>query len=117
MIDYEGNLWSFGSNEYGRIGHGDETNINAPKIVMTLKNIQPISYGTCGNHFLAKNSQNKIFVTGRNDYGQLGTGDTQSLYIFSEMNSQYSTIWRDEIIYTRIERNRFTIFYHLETQT
>ena len=31
-----------------------------------------------GNIF-AKNSQDQIFVTGRNDCGQLGTGDTQSL--------------------------------------
>ena len=46
-----------------------------------------------GSIFLAKNSQNKIFVTGSNSYGQLGTGDTQSLSILKEINSQYSTIW------------------------
>ena len=45
----------------------------------------------------AKNSQNQIFVTGRNDYGQLGTVDTQSLLIPKEIDSQYSPIWGDEI--------------------
>ena len=43
--------------------------------------------------FLAITSQNQIFVTGNNKYGQLGTGDTQSLSIPKEINSQYSTIW------------------------
>lgn len=45
---------------------------------------------------LFKDSQNKIFVTGNNSYGQLGTGK----YLVtkpSEMNSQYFTIWRNNI--------------------
>ena len=97
LIDLEGNLWSFGFNGNGQLGHGDKTNINTPKVINTLKEIQQISYGSNGYHFIAKNSQNQIFVAGYNDYGQLGTGDTQSALIPEEINSQYSTIWRDEL--------------------
>ena len=97
LIDFEGNLWSFGYNDFGQLGHGDKTNLNSPKIINNLKDIQQISYGSNGLHFLAKNSQNQIFVFGRNDYGQLGTGDTQSVSIPKEMNSQYSAIWRDKL--------------------
>ena len=80
LIDFEGNLWSFGFNGFGQLGHGDKTHINIPKVINTLKDIQQISYGCCGSHhFLAKNSQNQIFVTGNNHYGQLGTGDTESV--------------------------------------
>ena len=32
---------------------------------------------------------------GRNDFGQLVTGDTQLIQIPKELNSQYSPIWRD----------------------
>ena len=96
LIDLEGNLWTFGYNEYCQLGHGDKANINIPKVINNLKNIQQISYGSCGGHFLAKNSQNQIFATGANNCGQLGTGDTQSLSIPQEINSQYSNIWRDE---------------------
>ena len=96
LIDFEGNLWTFGLNGYGQLGHGDKTNLNTPKVIKTLKDIQQISYGCNGQHFLAKNSQNQIFVSGYNYYGQLGTGDTQSISIPKELNSQYSTIWRDE---------------------
>ena len=105
LIDFEGNLWTFGNNENGQLGHGDTTNVNTPKIITTLKDIQQISYGRSGEHFLAKNSQNQIFVTGYNGYGQLGTGDTESVSILEEINSQYSTIWRDEF-HTRAKSAR-----------
>ena len=105
LIDFEGNLWTFGNNKHGQLGHGDESNINAPKITNTIKDIEQISYGSCGQHFLAKNSQNQIFVTGQNDHGQLGTGDTQSVSILKEINSQYSSIWRDEL-FTRAKSAR-----------
>ena len=93
LIDFEGNLWSFGINGFGQLGHGDTTHKHTPKIINTLKNIQQISNGSCGHHFLAKNSQNQILVIGHNAKGQLGTGDTQSVSIFKEINSQYSTMW------------------------
>ena len=96
LIDFEGNLWSFGNNSHGLLGHGDTTHSHTPKIINTLKNIQQISFGCCAYYFIAKNSQNQIFVTGYNNYGQLGTGDKQSISIPKEINSQCSTIWRDE---------------------
>ena len=105
LIDFEGNLWSFGANNFGQLGHDAGRIIPAPKIINTLINIQQISYGSCGEHFFAKNSQNQIFATGGNEYGQLGTGDTRSLSIPKEMDSQYSIIWRDER-YTRAKSAR-----------
>ena len=105
LIDFEGNLWSFGDGRCGQLGHCDKTSENTPKQINTLKDIQQISYGCCGAHFLAKNSQNQIFVAGDNDYGHLGTGDTQSLSIPKEINSQYSNIWRDEF-HTRAKSAR-----------
>ena len=105
LIDFEGNLWTFGKNNSGQLGQGDRTSKNTPTIINSLKDIQQISHGSCGLHFLAKNSQDQIFVTGFNDYGQLGTGDTQSVSIFKEINSQYSTIWGD-FFHTRAKSAR-----------
>ena len=107
LIDFDGNIWSFGCNNEGQLGHGDRKDVFFPKKINTLKDIQQISYGCCGLHFFVKNSQNQkqIFATGRNDRGQLGTGDTRSLSIFKEINAQYSTIWRDEF-YTRAKSAR-----------
>ena len=105
LIDFEGNLWTFGYNGKGQLGHGDNTNINAPKVINTVKDIQQISYGSCGDHFFAKSSRNQIFVAGYNACGQLGTGDIQPASIPKEINSQYSTIWRDEV-HTRAKSAR-----------
>ena len=105
LIDFEGNLWTFGLNGNGQLGQGNFQNINTPKVISTIKNIQQISYGSCGLHFLAKNSQNQIVVSGNNGQGQLGTGDTLSVSFPTKINSQYSTIWRDEV-YTRAKSAR-----------
>ena len=105
LIDFEGNLWTFGNNKNGQLGHGDNTSINTPKMIFAFKDIRQISYGGTGNHFIVKNSQNKIFVTGNNAFGQLGTGYTQSVSALKEINSQYSTIWRDEL-HTRAKSAR-----------
>ena len=96
LVDFEGNLWSFGFNDYGQLGHGDKAYINISKVLKILKDIQQISYGCSGDHFLVKNSQNQIFVTMNNYCRQLGTGDKKSVSIPKEIDSQYSTIWRDE---------------------
>ena len=96
MLDFEGNLWSFGFNGDGQLGHGNTKHKNTPEIINNLKDIRKISYGCCGHHFFAKNSQKHIFSTGLNSYRQLGTGDTQSNLILKEINPQYSSIWRDE---------------------
>ena len=96
LVDFEGNLWSFGCNGKGQLGHGDRKHKNTPKILDSFKDIQQISCGCSGRHFLAKNSQNQIFVTGYNHFGQLGTGDSESVSIPKEINSQYPNIWRDE---------------------
>ena len=105
LIDFEGNVWSFGYNPFGQLGHGDRKQKNTPEKITTLKDIQQISYGSCGFHFMAKNSQNQIFVSGNNPHGQLGTGDTESVSIPKEINSQYSSIWRNEV-YTRAKSAR-----------
>ena len=106
----KGEIFACGYNEQvhcelGRFTSSQVTQV-IPRIINTLKKIQQISYGSCGQHFLAKNSQNQIFATGNNDFGQLGTGDTQSVSILKEMNSQYSTIWRDNIFYSRAKSAR-----------
>ena len=106
LVDFEGNLWSFGNNNYGHLGHGDKTSLNTPKIINTLKDIKQISYGCCGFHFMAKNYQNRIFVTGNNNRGQLGTGDSQPNSILTEINSQYSIIWGDMVHSSRAKSAR-----------
>ena len=104
LIDFEGNLWSFGLNDCGQLGHNHKTNIVTPKVISTLKDIQQLSQGSTGHHVIVKNSQNQIFGIGYNNYGQLGINSV-STSIPEELNSQFSTIWKDEC-YSRAKSAR-----------
>ena len=95
LIDFEGNVWSFGNNTQGQLGHGDTQERPVPTKIETLKDIQQISYGPCGNHFLVKDSQNTIFASGNNSEDQLGIGNME-LFV-KEINSKYFSIWGEVI--------------------
>ena len=95
LIDYEGNIWSFGENLYAQLGHGNKTkSFDHPNKISSLVDIEQISLGYAGYYFLAKDSQNKIFVVGNNDKGQLGTGYVRLNTIDPiELTSNYFEIW------------------------
>ena len=94
LIDMEGNLWTFGLNDFWKLGQS-MTHKNIPRQIDALKDIQQISYGSCGYRLFAKNSQNQIFATGYNDLGQLSVS-TEAIN---------SSIWRDEL-YSRTKSAR-----------
>ena len=93
LLDFYGNVWSFGSNAFGQLGHGNKNNYNTPTIINSLKNIKEISHGTGSNHFFAKDIQNKIYYTGKNRNGQLGTSVFEFISIPKEMNFTFFPIW------------------------
>ena len=98
LLDMEGNVWSFGNNRFGQLGLGDTTNRNDPTKIEGLKDIQQISHGPYGYHFLAKDSQNRIFASGNNPFGQLGTADTDSVCTPKELYSKYFSIWGGKVL-------------------
>ena len=114
LLDLEGNIWSFGGNEFGQLGHGNNLDSHKPTKISVLENIKQISYGSSGYHFLARDSQNKIFVVGLNCDGQLAIKNIESSFSFSklrktqkiintpihapkEIDPEYFSIWGDEI--------------------
>ena len=99
LIDFDGNLWSFGSNKKNQLSF-QEKNIdtplgrNIPIKHHDVENISQVASGCCGNHFLVKNFDDKIFVGGDNTAGQLGTGDaTLTEPKYKEIHSDYFSIW------------------------
>ena len=93
LIDFDDNLWSFGNNQYGQLGHGDDVALNSPTKINSIKNIVQISIGY-GDHFLAKDSDNKIIVTGDNGWGQIAAENTSDPIETPEViDSKYFKIW------------------------
>ena len=78
LLDFDGNVWCFGRNSDGQLGLGDFESRNIPTRIEVFKNIQQISNGFYCSHLLVKDSQNKIFVTGWNNFGQLGKDNSRA---------------------------------------
>ena len=96
LVDVKGNLWSFGRNEEGQLGLNDLQNRNTPTLV-GLKDITSVS-GSFGYHFFARNKENKAFILGSNNNGQLGIENVNSISIPQELDTTYSEdIWGSSI--------------------
>ena len=69
-LDKNGTLWSWGSNYYGQLGLGTNTNKNTPTRVTSLSNVVSIS---AGKYFsLAVDENGILWSWGRNSHKQLG---------------------------------------------
>lgn len=72
IIDIENNIWSFGDNEYGQLGHGGGFPKSGPYIIPNIK-AKKISAGA--SHSLIIDMDNNVWSFGDNSDGELGLGD------------------------------------------
>ncbi len=68
------NVYSFGNNNKGQLGHGDFINKSYPKKIDVFygKNIYYLNAGK--NHSALIIKDHELFLWGSNKYGQLGLG-------------------------------------------
>ena len=71
-----GDVYGWGYNTYGILGEGHEVGgIYSTPVKLKLSNI---SYMSLGEGFaIFANKSGEVYGIGKNDYGQLGTGDTK----------------------------------------
>lgn len=70
LIDENGSLWTWGHNEYGKLGNGSTEKSGTP--VKVLDNVASVS---CGDrHTAAIKTDGSLWTWGWNYYGQLGNG-------------------------------------------
>lgn len=73
IYNSKGEIYSFGGNNYGQLGLGDNIDRNVPTLITGLNNIIDVSadYHTS----LILNSDGEVYSCGYNQEGQLGLGD------------------------------------------
>jgi myosin heavy subunit/alpha-tubulin suppressor-like RCC1 family protein len=82
VVSHSGDLYSWGSNNTGQLGHGDKKARLIPCIVTSLQKdnqngrVVAMSCGTL--HALAQTSTGRLYAWGGNNNGQLGLGDTKT---------------------------------------
>uniref|UniRef100_A0A2H8TU70 HECT-type E3 ubiquitin transferase n=1 Tax=Melanaphis sacchari TaxID=742174 RepID=A0A2H8TU70_9HEMI len=75
-ITSEGELYTWGQGQYGRLGHGDEVSQFTPKLVKELigKNIIQVACGSRDAQTLALDGAGNVYSWGDGDFGKLGRG-------------------------------------------
>lgn len=70
----DGNLYTWGLNTYGQLGHNDRVNRYSPVLVSALADANVnISWVSCGrSHTIAVSDFGEVFTWGSNEFGQLG---------------------------------------------
>mmetsp|Transcript_38958 Transcript_38958/g.63691 ORF Transcript_38958/g.63691 Transcript_38958/m.63691 type:complete len:1180 (+) Transcript_38958:2-3541(+) len=70
----DGELYSWGRNDYGQLGHGDIDRQLTPKKVEFFAKMKVIGCECGGWHSCAITDTQQVFMFGKNDEGQLGIG-------------------------------------------
>ncbi|KFU98790.1 E3 ISG15--protein ligase HERC5, partial [Tauraco erythrolophus] len=73
-----GELFSWGQNTHGQLGVGSQTTlIHQPQLVERLKGISLAQIAAGGAHSASVSLSGAVYSWGKNDFGQLGLGDTE----------------------------------------
>ncbi|XP_033633807.1 probable E3 ubiquitin-protein ligase HERC1 isoform X2 [Asterias rubens] len=78
-VTEDGQLFTWGEGDYGRLGHGDSNSRNVPTLV---KDISSVGQVVCGSsHTIAISQDGRtVWSFGGGDNGKLGHGDTNRVY-------------------------------------
>ncbi|CAL1273910.1 unnamed protein product [Larinioides sclopetarius] len=81
LLTASGRLFTFGSNEWGQLGHGHTRGISKPTFVKALKG-ERVTVIACGrSHTLVATAGGHVFGFGSNSEGQLGSADEQPVHL------------------------------------
>jgi alpha-tubulin suppressor-like RCC1 family protein len=74
LFDNNGNLWTFGRNDYGQLGHGSGTHNNAVPQKLEFPT-DVIAVGTGERHSFAITKKLELYAWGKGRNGELGLGE------------------------------------------
>ncbi|MDR2152807.1 MAG: hypothetical protein LBO72_08300 [Helicobacteraceae bacterium] len=86
-LDSDGKVYAAGWNGDGALGLGDETESNVWTLVSSLGDNNITAIATNEEHSLALDSEGKVYATGYNSSGQLGSNEARDRNIFAPVSS------------------------------
>ncbi|KAL0491717.1 ultraviolet-B receptor UVR8 [Acrasis kona] len=74
LLDKQGLVYSFGTGDFGQLGHGDLKDSDSPKLVSALKDVKIVSIAAGGNgsdgYSLAISDAGELYTWGSNEFGK-----------------------------------------------
>ena len=87
ILKNDGSVWTCGYNGYGQLGLGNTTNQSTFTKVTTNINNDVTQIYAGGYHLFALKNDGTVWCCGKNDYGQLGLGNTTSKSTFTKVTT------------------------------
>ncbi|XP_075228227.1 E3 ubiquitin-protein ligase HERC2 isoform X3 [Lycorma delicatula] len=73
----DGEVYSWGEGDDGKLGHGDRSMCDRPCLIETLRGKEIIEIACGGAHSAAITSHGELYTWGKGRYGRLGHGDSE----------------------------------------
>jgi alpha-tubulin suppressor-like RCC1 family protein len=87
----DGGVIAFGLNNYGQLGTGNNDRQPAPERLAcaVLDGVRIVGCAAGGHFTQLLSDDDRVFATGQNNYGQLGTGDTAAVNTPTEIDAAH----------------------------
>ncbi|XP_017782464.1 PREDICTED: E3 ubiquitin-protein ligase HERC2 isoform X2 [Nicrophorus vespilloides] len=76
-LSADNEVYSWGEGDDGKLGHGNKTTCDRPKLVEALQGYDIVVIACGGAHSAAIDSLGQLFTWGKGRYGRLGHGDSE----------------------------------------
>ncbi|XP_049844846.1 E3 ubiquitin-protein ligase HERC2 [Schistocerca gregaria] len=76
-LSAEGEVYSWGEGDDGKLGHGNRSSCDRPRVVEALRGKEIVDIACGGAHSAAITSRREVYTWGKGRYGRLGHGDSE----------------------------------------
>lgn len=76
-LSSEGEVFSWGEPDDGKLGHGNRLVCEKPKVIETLRGKTVVKISAGGAHSACITSSGELYTWGKGRYGRLGHGDSE----------------------------------------
>ncbi|KAG2456459.1 HERC2 ligase, partial [Polypterus senegalus] len=76
-LSSEGEVYSWGEAEDGKLGHGNRSPCDRPRVVESLRGIEVVDIAAGGAHSACITATGELYTWGKGRYGRLGHGDSE----------------------------------------
>ncbi|XP_022827451.1 probable E3 ubiquitin-protein ligase HERC2 [Spodoptera litura] len=76
-LSADGDVYSWGEGEDGKLGHGNRVSYDRPKLISALSGLEVVAIACGGAHSACLTARGRIYTWGKGRYGRLGHGDSE----------------------------------------
>ncbi|XP_060089857.1 E3 ubiquitin-protein ligase HERC2 isoform X3 [Heteronotia binoei] len=76
-LSSEGEVYSWGEAEDGKLGHGNRSPCDRPRVIESLRGIEIVDIAAGGAHSACITAAGDLYTWGKGRYGRLGHGDSE----------------------------------------